>query len=672
MTSQQDMSKSVLRLLAYHRGRVWWIISRLFIATVILTILGLAFNPKYVARTKLTLLPTRSEIGYAQARPEVMGLSPANALSQTHVEALLSRTLAEDVARDLKGRNGVLREKTGPLSKIRGYAIIPTVRAVNHVVTLANTGRWKRQDPVAVLAGRIRSHTKVQNVPGSFVFEIAVTWDEPSIAALIANLLTDRYMDITLDASREEMRRAREFIEARIGETEKTVAGVQKKITEYRASENVFSTSSDTDLGMEELSSYLRDLNATRVSWQQLDARMTAIKPYQTPAAVASIDAERTGLKSRQQALEKVIEEQINRLDKMPAKEAGLLDLYRERMIAERSLTGLQDRLLDTKVAEAAQLSTARVIDRAVPPDYPEAPLLLRNAAVSIVVGLLLSVGFVLVSEARRPGLRSPGDMGGESGALLGLVPCVSGREGFAGASWRMETNGLLKSSAARQNQAARRHVEHLVLRLAGDSSRQVCLFMALKGEESKSQLIARLADVAAEAGQKVLLIDASFNDPVLTRILGAKPAEGLAELLSGEHVQAPVMSVRDGVDLMGPGLRKLSVPAKWALGTAKQTIAALSGSYDLVFIDSAPLLADTSAVRLLPLADRVICAINADSAGRSDLQDLRNRLADHGGRIDFVLLNVRFAGDHMFTTANKNGNGSSAAKPMGRTARSV
>ena len=51
MTSHDDLIKRSLRLLTYHRKRIWWITSRIVVLTFILTAFGLAFRPKYVART---------------------------------------------------------------------------------------------------------------------------------------------------------------------------------------------------------------------------------------------------------------------------------------------------------------------------------------------------------------------------------------------------------------------------------------------------------------------------------------------------------------------------------------------------------------------------------------------------------------------------------------------
>jgi uncharacterized protein involved in exopolysaccharide biosynthesis len=246
--------KRASRLLTYYRSRIWWITSRVVLLTIVLSAVGLLLLPKYTARTKLTLLPTRSEIGYASTRPEALGLSPAALLGQTHVEALMSRTLAEDVARTLQAEGGGSGEAGGLLANIRRWVIAPVIGSLHRGLTLLNTGRWEMPEPTTALAYVIQGRTEVQNLPGSFVFQVGVTWDDPDTAARVANLLTERYVQMTLQASREEMRTTREYIEARITETEGGLAALEEKIKGYRVEEGLYATSTDLELGLQELS----------------------------------------------------------------------------------------------------------------------------------------------------------------------------------------------------------------------------------------------------------------------------------------------------------------------------------------------------------------------------------------------------------------------------------
>lgn len=662
MTSRDDLLKNTLRLLSYHRQRIWWITSRVFLLALVFTALGLAFRPQYVARTKLTMLPTRSEIGYAARQPEMMLQSPATALGQTYTEAMSSRTLAEDVARTLLANDRAELNNGGVMGHVRRVVIGPVVGAYHRVVTLLNTGRWQTPDPFTSLVEGIQARTKVQNIPGSFVFQIGVTWENPKIAAAIANLIAERHVQMTLKTNREEMRIMREYIETRISETRGELAGLEKRINDYRVGEKLYASATDMDLGLQERSQYERDLNATRVSRAQLDARIDALKPYQTPSAMASIEAERSELKMREETVTKVINEQMGKLDKMPAKEAGLLDLYRGRISLERALSALQDRLLDTKITEAAQLSTVRVIDRAIPPLYPEGPLMLPNAITALIVGLLLSAGVVLVMEARRPGLRSRDDLIAEDGSMLGLIPFMasdaqvidgharSDDEQSGGVTRFFRSVAQGRKGTLAQQRTARRHLEHLLQLLTDGAKSKVCLFVSLNGGEGKTYLIEHVAKLAKEADLKVLLLDANFNAPALHHAFGKPLAAGLAEVLSGKAAaSAVIVSADKGVDLIGAGLKNLNAQGKWAIETLRQELSQLAVGYDLILIDTAALRSDSSATRLLPLATEVVCVFDAMASQRSDAGEIRQRMGSVPGRMRYILNKKLHGDDHLF-----------------------
>jgi tyrosine-protein kinase Etk/Wzc len=663
MTSHDDLVKTTFRLLTYYRGRIWWITTRVFVLTVAITALGLVFVPKYVATTRLTLMPTRSEIGFAASHPEMWGMSPVAMLCQTHEETLMSRTLALDVARTLRADSSAELNNGGWAGHVRRSVIAPVKGFFRHVVSLLNTGRWETPDPLLSMAKRIQARTNVKNVSGSFVFEVSVNWENPKIAAKVANVMTERYVHMVVQTGQEEMRSTREYIEERIKETSGALAALDARIKDYRTSEKIYATSTDMDLGRQELSLYERDLNATRVNREQLDARINALKAYKTPAEMASVEADRVALKTRQEAVEKVIDEQTAQLDKLPAKEAGLLDLYRDRKIKERTLAEMEDRLMEAKVAEASQLSVARVIDPAIPPDYPTGPLMLLNGVVSIFVGLLLALGSVLLSEARRAGLRSREDLDSDESNMIGVIPslAVSGSGGAKGPGKRSPEGVFRTITYGHRDhlQTIEQHVAHLFARLTDGDSTRACLFVSLNGGEGKTFLIEQLAKVASGGGRKVLLVDGNLHKPTLHVTCDKPLTPGLKEMLSGAATaRDAVVHVNDNLDLICAGVMNMSGQAKWRIDAVRQEFASLAAQYDLILIDSAALRSDTVTMRLLPLATEVVAVFNAMISRRSDLHEMRRLLQGAAGRMRIVLNRVLHRADHLFAT------GTNGSKP--------
>jgi Mrp family chromosome partitioning ATPase len=309
-------------------------------------------------------------------------------------------------------------------------------------------------------------------------------------------------------------------------------------------------------------------------------------------------------------------------------------------------------------------------MDTAIPPVYPERPLLLRNAATSIPVGLLLSLGFVLLAEARRAGLRSREDLDADRHAMLGLVPCVASvghddpdakRAGKMAEYFRSIAHGSY--GTVTQRRVVKRHLEHLFLSLADGDGARVCAFISLSGGEGKSFLIEQLARLAGETGRTVLLVDANLTDPVLDRAFHRTPSAGLAEVLSGAAAAADVVvSVAEGVDLIGAGTAPIKGRARWDLPACKALLNGLAANYDLVLIDTAALRNDPAVSRLLVLADRLVCVFDATASSRDDPDAVREHLRGSATPVCFVLNKVRCKADHLFGAGSPQERGRATA----------
>ena len=647
-----------LRLLHYHRRSIWWITSRVLLVGVVWTAVCLGFFPKYVARAKMTLLPSGSEIGYAQARLEAWADSPAATLAQTQSEILLSRTLAEAVAQVWQEERTGDAKAPGIGDRLQRMLIAP-IAGARSLLAVVNTGRWAMPDPFTALVQTIQARTRVENIPGSLVFQVRVEWDNAESAARLANLITERYVAQSLNTSQEEMRIAREFIDARIRETGLELLGIQRHIQAYRSEAGLYVPATDLQLALEELSGSVRDLHTTSIEGQQLDARIASLRAYQSPAALATIEADRAGLKTRQEAIGRVIREQSNRLDEMPGKEAGLLDLYRERTNRERALGTLQDRLLDTKIAEASQLGTARVIDAAVPPLLPEQPRLLRGAVGSLLLGLLLSGVFVLASESPRASIRSPSDLGAAVEGLLSVMPFApetsatddpdEAKTGRFAEFFRRMLHGPYGTVA--HQRMVKRHTEGLLVQMVERGRGRVWLFLSANGGEGKTSVVRRLAHLATDAGRKVLLVDGHFARPRLQELLAPKKAPGLAELLTSATLPlADVTRAIDaGVDLIGASANGVSAAARWDTARVREDLRALAADYDLILIDGGALHRDPSTARLTPLADEVVCVVDATASRAGDLEVVRESLGARAAGLSVLSNKVQYKPDYQF-----------------------
>jgi len=186
---------------------------------------------------------------------------------------------------------------------------------------------------------------------------------------------------------------------------------------------------------------------------------------------------------------------------------------------------------------------------------------------------------------------------------------------------------------------------------------------------EGKSTIISNLAIAMAQAGQKVLLIDADLRRPTQHKIfLRGRRARGLSLVLTGQ------MPVEQAIE--PTGVENLEVltcgpevpnPAEILGGeTLAATIRALAQRYDRVLIDSPPVAAVTDPLILAALCDVTILVLRAEQSTRRVSTQARDSLAGVEARLLGVAVNgvplksnrYGYYGSYRYQYYGPNGNG--------------
>jgi capsular exopolysaccharide synthesis family protein len=163
---------------------------------------------------------------------------------------------------------------------------------------------------------------------------------------------------------------------------------------------------------------------------------------------------------------------------------------------------------------------------------------------------------------------------------------------------------------------------------------------------EGKSTTLANLAVVSAQAGRKVVLVDADLRRPTLHQIFGLENGAGLTTGMMDESTLASPPLQETGVE----GLSVLTsgpLPPNPAdlVGSRRmeEVIAALAEQFDQVFFDTPPVVAVTDAAVLATKVDGVLLVISAGKTRREYARTAVQRLEQINARlVGTVLTNVQ------------------------------
>jgi capsular exopolysaccharide synthesis family protein len=273
------------------------------------------------------------------------------------------------------------------------------------------------------------------------------------------------------------------------------------------------------------------------------------------------------------------------------------------------------------------QLARTSIVSSATIPEDPSSPSSVVILGAAALIGFAATVTVALLSEFRaqqtvlntealsRRGIRA-----------LGLFPSNPEK---AGAD-RVFQDSITTLQAALSGMPPWRG--------AGGG---VFLFTSALAGDGKSTVSVALAKSMAASGRKVLLVDADLRSPAVARLLGLQAAPGLSTCLrAGEHSGAAVQrDAASGLDVITAGDELARPFDLLAAPCLPHLVDAWRQIYDVVLIDSAPVLAFGDARILTAVADYVVVLARWSKTNWTSLSYTLQMLADNGGRIAGVAI---------------------------------
>lgn len=297
----------------------------------------------------------------------------------------------------------------------------------------------------------------------------------------------------------------------------------------------------------------------------------------------------------------------------------------------------------------------AQQIDPAVAPSSPSSPKPTRNALFALILSLVGSIALAYGLERFDRRLRDPEDI--EEAYALPLVAVLPHSDN------PVPVSGGVVAISSDFREPFRTLRTNIELAAVDRPPRTILVSSAMPGE-GKSTVVRNLALAFHEAGKRVAVVDLDLRHPALAPLFGATPAPGMTDVLRREKSLDEVMiaigtALPDLDELLGvgagnhpapnrtnghgdsamhePGLMLLlggappaNPPAVLASNRVVEVLDELRDRYDVVLIDSAPVLAVTDTVPLMRYADETLIVGRLGVTSR----DTAKRLTDFVSRV--------------------------------------
>ncbi|HEX5007184.1 MAG TPA: polysaccharide biosynthesis tyrosine autokinase [Hyphomonadaceae bacterium] len=567
--------------------------------------------------------------------------------------------------------------------------------------------------------GAVRNAITVNRVGSTLLIEITATSRDPKKAATIANTLAEVYLDNQLDTKYEATRRAQNWLDDRVAELREEVRVAESAVEAHRARTGLLRTGGTTlaeqairDLQANltaaqaehtERSARLRNLNAQMREGAGIDT----IAEAQNSTTINSLRTAQSQITTRKADVFRRYGEKHPEYQKVLVEEADnarLIDaelrriassLEQDVLIAGEKVKTLQGELnrqkgelavnnragveqaalereaqasrtlfeeFNNRFKETNQLEPITepdaIIDSFAPiPGGPSFPNIKLNLVLGVMLGLALA-GFVgLVVEILDNYLSSPEEVEQVAGVpYIGQIPLLPATGNFAKAKIKPAEYLIDKPHSGFAE--AYRHLRASIMFADIDKAAKTVAVVSSLPSEGKTSMTYCLGRMAAMSGTKTIVIDGDIRLRQLTEVSGVKTEAGLLEYLFGEArlADAVITDEKTGLHILPLTDRKHTPRDVFGSRAFDALLSTLQQTYDLIIIDTGPILLMAETRVVTSKVDQVVVATRWRKTNRSTLRETMKILRDFHANVAGVVLtfvDLRKRAHHAYTTAD-------------------
>jgi capsular exopolysaccharide synthesis family protein len=670
------------------RRRVRLILGFALSGVIISLLAAFLTTPYYRAETVLMLDQRRAAA--TDFGGVVAPQSEGNTLLRSQIDIITSRAVLDRVTKKLE------------LTKDTDYNLKPFwgrfFSKAPATDTLSDAERDGRE--MTRVAEALMKHLDVSNDGRSYSIRIAFESPSPEKAARLANAIADEYLVDQLEAKYELAARANKWLNERLSSLRQDVEGSERAVENFRQKARLIEVGGST-VASRQMDEINRQLTEARGQTSQAEARLRSAQSMvrseggfeaaadvlnspliqrlrEQEAEVRRKEAELAthygdrhpkmiNAKAEYQDLQRKIGEEVkkimqgmaNEVDIARAKEQQLkrdmdtlearagvdlknsVQLHQLQREAEANKTLYESflgRFKQSTEQQDMQLADSRIIAPAEVPLSPTSPKKTLYVGIGALLGLLAGLFAAYLVEYFDCGYRNSSQMETDTGLpAVGLVPSLKGITSKTPEAYVIEKPLSAFAESLRTVRTAI-HFSNV------DHPPKVVMLTSSMPKEGKTTFCLSLGRVLALAGNKVLVIDADMRCPRVASAMGvaSKIKGGLADVLAGRLQIADVLQHDPKVrGLSFLPSRDKTPNAQDLLGSQRmqRLVQQAAAHYDLVIIDTPPILAVTDAAMVARVVDTTLLVVRWAETPRETVQQAVRRLASYGCKVAGIVM---------------------------------
>ncbi|VTU35671.1 Putative tyrosine-protein kinase in cps region [Variovorax sp. PBL-H6] len=512
-----------------------------------------------------------------------------------------------------------LAGKPGALFNLYRYAKLPTTIGLQTSLALQERGK------------------------NSGIVNVSLQDTDPFKLTRVLNAVGDQYVKQNIERKAAEAQKTLAFLDVQLPLFKKQLEASEEVYNRYRNQKGTVAFSEEAALILGQSVDRQTKLLDAQQRRRELESRFTSAHP-----SVQTLDNQIAALKADMGSIQE-------RIKGLPAIQQEAVRMERDVKVNTELYQSLLNNALQLRLVKEGKIGNVRVLDEAVVPTQPVKPNRKVIMAAALALGLFLGIVAAFIrSSFVEQRLRDPHEVEADTGLpVFSTIPLSPSQAAIAKRRLSGATGVRLLAienpddPAVESLRSLRTAMQFAML----ESPNNRVLISGPTPGVGKSFVTANFAALMAAAGKRTLLIDADLRRGHTHQYFGLQRHGGLSELIAGSlTVQQTVhRQVVPNLDFLATGQLPPNPAELLVSDSFKTMLERLSEQYDLVVIDTPPVLvaADTSTVAAH--AGTVLLVARADQSTMGELKESTRRLAMSGKSATGVLLNAMDLGRRTF-----------------------
>jgi tyrosine-protein kinase Etk/Wzc len=467
------------------------------------------------------------------------------------------------------------------------------------------------------------------------VIRIVLEGADPERISAILDAIARTYLRQNVERRSAEAEKTLQFVNGQLPQLKVNVEKAEARLNAYRKDRGGgFDLSVETKAALDRAAEIEKLLTEIALQRNELSGRFTESHP-----AFEALNRKAAQLQGERRDLDR-------QLRQLPETELNAARLMRDAKVASELYVLLMNKAQELQVMKSGTIGNVRILDGALVPLERVSPQTGKALALSLLLGVVLGIAIAFTRKALDQGVEDPDVIEREMGIpVYASVPHSPPQAALDHALRKRGSDAVPVLAATQPDDLAVEALRSLRTSLQfalADASNNIIAIAGPSPSIGKSFISVNLAHVLADAGKRVLLIDADLRKGHLHRYFGVAKVLGLSDLIRGTAAEKDAIrkTTVDNLHFLAMGGRPPNPSELLSSNRFQSFMAWASSEYDLILVDTAPVLAVTDAILACRPAGTTLLVLRGGHHPVREIATAAKRMSQAGVTPRAIILN--------------------------------